>query len=91
MGFHLLAIAVARGFLQVFHLSAPWLRPLNLWAPSARHLPEACAALYAALASHAAWLRSAYARGTVWSHRRRRRATDDVDEYIRHALLSVSY
>jgi hypothetical protein len=57
MGFHLLAIAAARGFLQVFQVSAPLLWPLDLWLPSARHLPEACAAFYGALASHAACLR----------------------------------
>jgi hypothetical protein len=89
MGFHLLAIAAARGFLQVFQVSAPLLWPLNLWLPSARHLPEACAAFYGALASHAASLRDAYA---TWTRRRRGgRGADDMDEYIFHALLSVSY
>jgi hypothetical protein len=81
MGFHLLVIAAARGVLQVLHLSAPW---LNLWLPSARNLPEACAVFYGALVSHAA-----YGRGTIWSHHRR--GADDMDEYIRLALLSISY
>ncbi|XP_062224959.1 uncharacterized protein LOC133923687 [Phragmites australis] len=84
MGFHLLAIAAARGVLQVFQISGPLLWPLNLWLPSARHLPEACAVVYGTLASHAAWLRTAYRRlGSS--------AGGGVDEYIRHALLSISY
>jgi len=41
MGIHLLVFAAARGFLQVFQVSAPLLWPLNLWAPLARHLPVA--------------------------------------------------
>ena len=88
MGFNLLvAFAAARGFVQVFHLSAPPQSPLNLWLPLARHLPEACAILYGALAAHLAWLRRAYTRGgTVWS----RRSRDDVD-VLRQALLDVSY
>ncbi|KAL5215972.1 hypothetical protein ABZP36_007373 [Zizania latifolia] len=92
MGFHLLVIAAARGFLHVFHLSAPLLWPLNLWLPLARHLPHACVAFHGALTSHAAWMRRAYARGTVWSPRRRRRGGGgEMDELLRQALLSISY
>ncbi|CAN6236460.1 unnamed protein product [Urochloa humidicola] len=84
MGIHLLAFAVARGFLQVFQVSAPLLWPLNLWMPLPRHLPEACAAFYAALVSHAARLRA-----TV-----RRRGSDSgdslLDEYFRNAVLMLS-
>ncbi|KAL6626516.1 hypothetical protein ACP70R_030242 [Stipagrostis hirtigluma subsp. patula] len=78
MGFHLLAIAAARGLLQAFHLSAPLLWPLNLCLPSARRLPEACAAL----ADHAARLRAA------WSRRRRAR-WGGPDGYLLHAVLAV--
>ena len=93
MGFHLLAFAAARGFLQVFYVSAPLLWPLNLWLPLACHLPEACAVLWGALAAHVAWLRRAYARGgTVWSrHRHRRRRGVGADELLRQALLDVPY
>ena len=90
MGFHLLAFAAARGFLQVFHVSAPLLWPLNLWLPLARHLPEACTVFYGALVAHVAWLRRAYARGgTVWNGPHRRRG--GADELLRQALLDVSY
>ncbi|XP_062184929.1 uncharacterized protein LOC133888632 [Phragmites australis] len=85
MVFHLLAFAAARGFLQVFQVSAPLLWPFNLWLPSARHLPEACAVFYGALASHAAWL-----RGTVRSHRRHGSSTGGVGEYISQALHNIS-
>jgi hypothetical protein len=82
MGIHLLAAVATRGFLQVFQVSAPLLWPLNLWMPLARHLPEACAAFYGALVSHAARLRA-----TV---RRRRRGGDSLlDEYLRNALLAT--
>ena len=94
MGFHLVAIAVARGFVQVFHLSAPLLWPLNLWLPLARHLPEACAVFYGALTSHVAWLRRAYARGgTLWSHSRRGGGggSGGADDLLRQALLSIPY
>ncbi|KAL6651912.1 hypothetical protein ACP70R_010837 [Stipagrostis hirtigluma subsp. patula] len=80
MGFHLLAFAAARGFVQVFHLSAPLLWPLNLWMPSARRLPEACAVLCAAVAEHAARLRAAWGRSARWG---------GVGEYLRHALLAI--
>ncbi|WVZ87447.1 hypothetical protein U9M48_034083 [Paspalum notatum var. saurae] len=83
MGLHLLAIVAARGLMQVFNLSAP----LNLRLPLARHLPEACAALYGLLASHAAWLNAALARGTAWSHTG---SGGGVDEYVRYAMLSIS-
>ncbi|KAF0890727.1 hypothetical protein E2562_004225 [Oryza meyeriana var. granulata] len=92
MGFHLVAIAAARGFLHLFHLSAPLLWPLNLWLPLARHLPAACAALYGGLAFHAAWLRRAYARGTIWGrHRSSSRGGGEADALLRQALLSISY
>ena len=84
MGIHLLAFAAARGFLQVFQVSAPLLWPLNLWAPLARHLPEACAAFYGALVSHAARLRAAV------RSRRRRGGESALDEYVRNALLTLS-
>ncbi|KAL6844464.1 hypothetical protein ACP4OV_026137 [Aristida adscensionis] len=90
MGLHLLAIAAAaRGFLQLFNVSAPLLWPLNLCLPRARHLPEACAALRGLLAAHAAWLRAAaaYARGAVWS---RGGSPGGVDaEHLRRALLTI--
>ncbi|KQJ84979.1 uncharacterized protein LOC100833653 [Brachypodium distachyon] len=101
MGFHLLALAAARGFLQAFfhlHGSAPpppLLWPLNIWLPLARHLPEACGVLCGALAAHVAWLRRAYARGgTVWSRDSRGRhggGDDDGENILRQALLNVSY
>ncbi|OEL29713.1 hypothetical protein BAE44_0009269 [Dichanthelium oligosanthes] len=77
----------------MFQLAAPLLWPLNLWLPLARHLPGACAALCGALASHAAWLRAAYARGiTVWRQRRRGSGGGDgIDEHVRHALLAIPY
>jgi len=84
MGIHLLVFAAARGFLQVFQVSAPLLWPLNLWAPLARHLPEACAAFYGALVSHAARLRAAV------RSRRRRGGESALDEYVRNALLTLS-
>ncbi|KAF8762801.1 hypothetical protein HU200_009111 [Digitaria exilis] len=88
MGIHMLAFVAARGFLQVFQVSAPLLWPLNLWMPLARHLPEACAAFYGALVSHAAHFRAAVRR------RRRRGGADGgdsvLDEYFRHALLTLS-
>ncbi|WVZ87448.1 hypothetical protein U9M48_034084 [Paspalum notatum var. saurae] len=84
MGVHLLAFVAARGFLQVFQVSAPLLWPLNLWMPLARHLPEACAAFYDAAVSHAARLRDAVART------RRRDGTGVLDDYLRYALLSFS-
>ncbi|NP_001315574.1 uncharacterized protein LOC100303866 [Zea mays] len=80
MGIHLVAFVAARGFLQVFQVSAPLLWPLNLWLPLARHLPEACAAFYDALVSHAASLRA-----TV--RRRRRDSGDALDEYLRSAIM----
>ncbi|PWZ41107.1 hypothetical protein Zm00014a_025768 [Zea mays] len=80
MGIHLVAFVAARGFLQVFQVSAPLLWPLNLWLPLARHLPEACAAFYDALVSHAARLRA-----TV--RRRRRDSGDALDEYLRSAIM----
>ena len=83
MGFHLLAFVAARGLMQVFNLSAP----LNLRLPLARHLPEAFAVLYGVLASHAAWLNDALARGAAWSHSGSR---GGVDEYVRYAMLSIS-
>ncbi|BAF15998.1 uncharacterized protein [Oryza sativa Japonica Group] len=97
MGFHLVAIVAARGFLHLFHLSAPLLWPLNLWLPLPRHLPAACAALYGGVVFHAALLRRAYARrgggGNVWS--RSIRGGDggggEADELLRQALLSISY
>ena len=79
MGIHLLAFAAARGFLQVFQVSAPLLWPLNLWVPLARRLPEACAAFYGALVPHAA-VRS----------RRRRGGESALDEFVRNALLTLS-
>ncbi|KAF8660234.1 hypothetical protein HU200_057800 [Digitaria exilis] len=91
MGIHMLAFVAARGFLQVFQVSAPLLWPLNLWMPLARHLPEACAAFYGTLVSHAARFRAA-----VRSNRRRRRhggadgGDSLLDEYFRHALLTLS-
>jgi len=83
MGFHLLAFVAARGLMQVFNLSAP----LNLRLPLARHLPEAFAVLYGVLASHAAWLNDALARGAAWRHSGSR---GGVDEYVRYAMLSIS-
>ncbi|OEL29712.1 hypothetical protein BAE44_0009268 [Dichanthelium oligosanthes] len=83
MGLPLLAFVAARGVMQVFNLSAPH----DLRLPLARHLPEACAVLLGILASHAAWLHEALARGAVWSHRGSR---GGVDEYVRHAMLSIS-
>ena len=74
MGIHLLVFAAARGFLQVFQVSAPL-----LWVPLARRLPEACAAFYGALVPHAA-VRS----------RRRRGGESALDEYLRNALLTLS-
>ncbi|CAN6250412.1 unnamed protein product [Urochloa humidicola] len=87
MGIHLLAFVAARGFLQVFQVSAPLLWPLNLWMPLARHLPEACAAFYAALVPHAARLRA-----TVRRHRRRGSGSGDslLDDYFRNAVLMLS-
>lgn len=86
MGIHMLAFVAARGFLQVFQVSAPLLWPLNLWMPLARHVPEACAAFYDALVSHAARFRAA-----VRSSRRRGGGGDSVlDDYFRHALLTLS-
>ncbi|XP_034602559.1 uncharacterized protein [Setaria viridis] len=82
MGIHLLGVVAARGFLQVFQVSAPLLWPLNLWMPLARHLSEACAAFYGALFSHAARLRA-----TV--RRRRRGGESLLDEYLRNALLTT--
>uniref|UniRef100_A0A0E0DJ75 Uncharacterized protein n=1 Tax=Oryza meridionalis TaxID=40149 RepID=A0A0E0DJ75_9ORYZ len=85
MGFHLVAIVAARGFLHLFHLSAPMLWPLNLWLPLPRHLP-------------AALLRRAYARrgggGNVWSRSRGGGGGGgggEADELLRQALLSISY
>ncbi|XP_066346395.1 uncharacterized protein [Miscanthus floridulus] len=83
MGFHLLAFVAARGLMQVFNISAP----LNLRLPLARHLPEAFAVLYVVLASHAAWLNDALARGAAWSHSGSR---GGVDEYVRYAMLNIS-
>jgi hypothetical protein len=83
MGFHLLAFVAARGLMQVFNLSAP----LNLRLPLARHLPEAFAVLYGVLASHAAWVNDALARGATWRHSGSR---GGVDEYVRYAMLSIS-
>lgn len=82
MGFHLLAFVAARGLMQAFNLSAP----LSLRLPLARHLPEALAVLYGVLAAQAAWLNGALARGAAWSHSGSR---GGVDEYVRHAMLSV--
>ncbi|CAN6269505.1 unnamed protein product [Urochloa humidicola] len=86
MGIHLLAFVAAMGFLQVFQVSAPLLWPPNLWMPLARHLPEACAAFYAALVSHAARLCA-----TVRRHRRRSGSGDSLlDDYFRNAVLMLS-
>uniref|UniRef100_A0A0D9ZRN1 Uncharacterized protein n=1 Tax=Oryza glumipatula TaxID=40148 RepID=A0A0D9ZRN1_9ORYZ len=84
MGFHLVAIVAARGFLHLFHLSAPLLWPLNLWLPLPRHLPAACAALYGGVVFHAALLRRANAR-------RGDGGGGEADELLRQALLSISY
>ncbi|KAF8660233.1 hypothetical protein HU200_009112 [Digitaria exilis] len=83
MGLHLLAFVAARGLMQVFNLSAPH----SFRLPLARHLPEVCAALCGALAARAAWLHDALARGAAWSHSGSR---GGVDEYVRHAMLSIS-
>ena len=85
MGLHLLAFVAARGLMQVFNLSAPH----DLRLPLARHLPEACAALYGLLASHAAWLHQALARGAVRSGHSRS-GGGVVDDYVFHAMLSIS-
>ncbi|CAL5029661.1 unnamed protein product [Urochloa decumbens] len=84
MGLPLLAFVAARGIMQLFNLSAPQ----SLRLPLARNLPEACAVLYGIFASHAAWLNEALARGVAWRHSG---ATGGVDEYVRHAVLSISY
>ncbi|CAL5070422.1 unnamed protein product [Urochloa decumbens] len=86
MGIHLLAFVAARGFLQVFQVSAPLLWPLNLWMPLARHLPEACAAFYDALVTHTARLRATVRR------RRRESGSGDslLDDYFRNAVLMLS-
>ena len=62
MAIHLLAFVAAKGFLQVFQVSAPLLWPLNLFLPLLRNLPQACVVVCGALAAHVAWLRRAYAR-----------------------------
>jgi len=80
MGLHLLAFVAARGLMQVFNFSAPH----GLRLPLARHLPEACAAFYGALVSHAARLRAAV------RSRRRRGGESALDEYLRNALLTLS-
>lgn len=85
MGLHLLAFVAARGLMQVFNLSAPH----DLRLPLARHLPEACAALYGLLASHAAWLHQALERAAVRSGRHSGRG-GVVDDYVLHAMLSIS-
>ncbi|CAD6261988.1 unnamed protein product [Miscanthus lutarioriparius] len=82
MGIHLVAFVAARGFLQVFQVSAPLLWPLNLWLPLARHLPEACAAFYDALVWHAGRLRA-----TVRRHRRDSGSRSALDEYLRNATM----
>ena len=56
---------------------------------AARHLPEACAALYGLLASHAAWLHQALERAAVRSGRHSGRG-EVVDDYVLHAMLSIS-
>ncbi|CAN6241151.1 unnamed protein product [Urochloa humidicola] len=81
MGLPLLAFVAARGLMQVFNLSAPQ----SLRLPLARHLPEAFAVLYGVLSPHAARLQEALARGVAWRH------SADVDEYVRNAVLSISY
>ncbi|PUZ49220.1 hypothetical protein GQ55_7G308700 [Panicum hallii var. hallii] len=84
MGLHLLAFVAARGLMQVFNLSAPH----DLRLPLARHLPEACAVLYGLLAEHAAWLHQALARGAVRSAHSWRGGR--IDDYVLHAMLSIS-
>lgn len=74
MGLHLLAFVAARGLMQVFNLSAPH----SFRLPLARHH---------ALAARAAWLHDALARGAAWRHSGSR---GSVDEYVRHAMLSIS-
>ncbi|KAI5010274.1 uncharacterized protein LOC123428142 [Hordeum vulgare subsp. vulgare] len=86
MAIHLLAFMAAKGFVQVFQVSAPLLWPLNLWLPLPRNLPEVCVVVCAALASHVAWLRRTYAR------RGSRRSRDDYhNELYRQALLDAAY
>ena len=84
MAIHLLAFMAAKGYVQVFQVSAPLLWPLNLWLPLARRLPEACAVARAVLAAHVAWLRRACCPGApVWSRH-------DGGVY-RRAVLDVAY
>uniref|UniRef100_A0A0D9WAD3 Uncharacterized protein n=1 Tax=Leersia perrieri TaxID=77586 RepID=A0A0D9WAD3_9ORYZ len=84
MGIHLVAIVAVRGFLHVFHLSAPLLWPplSNILLP--RHLPAACAALYGGLVFHAAFLRRGGGGGGGGGGR-------EAEELLRQALLSISY
>ena len=81
MAIHLLAFMAAKGFVQVFQVSAPLLWPLNLWLPLARNLPEVCIVVCSALASHVAWLRRAHTR----------RRDDHEEEAGRQGLLYAVY
>ena len=84
MAIHLLAFMAAKGFVQVFQVSAPLLWPLNLWLPLPRNLPEVCVVVCGALAAHVAWLRRAYAR------RGSRSRDDDDNELHRQAMVDAS-
>jgi hypothetical protein len=86
MGLPLLAFVAARGLMQVFNLSAPH----DLRLPLARHLPEACAVLFGVLASHAAWVHEAVARGRAAVAWRPSGNRDVLDDYVLRALLSIS-